>query len=89
MDDGETEYTINLINMKEYPSIDKSDVFNVFSRDKVKDSTFEPQAKWSTMKDSDNLAMVPVNSGSPEYSSAINRFQEQVGKREMVKVRVA
>lgn len=36
MDDGETEYTINLINMKEYPSIDKSDVFNVFSRDKVK-----------------------------------------------------
>lgn len=53
------------------------------------DSTFEPQAKWSTMKDSDNLAMVPVNSGSPEYSSVINRFQEQVGKREMVKVRVA
>lgn len=36
MDDGETEYTIDLINMKEYPSIDKSDVFNVFSRDKVK-----------------------------------------------------
>lgn len=36
MDDGETEYTINFINMKEYPTVDKSDVFNVFRRDKVK-----------------------------------------------------
>lgn len=36
MDDGETEYTINFINMKGYPTVDKSDVFNVFRRDKVK-----------------------------------------------------
>lgn len=36
MDDGETEYTINFINMKRYPTVDKSDVFNVFRRDKVK-----------------------------------------------------
>lgn len=64
-------------------------MFAVFFFLSCADSTFEPQAKWSTMKDSDNLAMVPVNSGSPEYSSVINRFQEQVGKREMVKVRVA
>lgn len=36
MDDGETEYTINFINMRRYPTVDKSDVFNVFRRDKVK-----------------------------------------------------
>lgn len=63
-------------------------MFAVFSLS-CADSTFEPQAEWSTMKDSHNLAMVPVNSGSPEYSSVIDRFQEQVGKREMLKVRVA
>lgn len=61
-------------------------MFAVFSLS-CADSTFEPQAEWSTMKDSDNLAMLPVNSGSPEYSSVIDRFQEQVGK--MLKVRVA
>lgn len=41
------------------------------------------------MKDSDNLVVVTVNSGSPEYSSVIDRFQAQVGKMEIVKVRVA
>lgn len=41
------------------------------------------------MKDSDNLVIVPVNSGSTEFSSVIDRFQAQVGKREIVKVRVA
>lgn len=35
-DDGGTEYTINFINMEEYPSVDKSDVVNVIRRDKIK-----------------------------------------------------
>lgn len=41
------------------------------------------------MPDSDNLAVVPVNSGSPDYTNVIKRFHGQVGKREIVKVRVA
>lgn len=41
------------------------------------------------MPDSDNLSVVPVNSGSPDYTNVINRFHDQVGKREIIKVRVA
>lgn len=41
------------------------------------------------MKGSDNLVVVPVNSGCTEFSSVIDRFQAQVGKKEIVKVRVA
>lgn len=52
-------------------------------------STFEPPSEWSAMKDSDNLVVVQVNSGSPEYSSVIDRFQTQAGKKEIVKVMVA
>lgn len=51
------------------------------------DSTFEPPSEWSAMKDSDNLVVVLVKSGSPEYSSVIDRFHAQVGKKEIVQVR--
>lgn len=53
------------------------------------DSTFEPPSEWSGMKDSDNLVVVQVKSGSPEYSSVIDRFHAQVGKKEIVQVKVA
>lgn len=49
---------------------------------------FEYPKTWSAMLDSDNLAVVPVISGSLEYSSVIDRFQATAGKKEIVKVRV-
>lgn len=45
------------------------------------DTTFEHPLEWTTMKDSDNLVVVPVKSSDPEYSNIIYRFHEQVGKR--------
>lgn len=51
--------------------------------------TFELPSEWSTMPDSDNLSVVPVNSGSPDYTNVMNRFHREVGRREIVKVRVA
>lgn len=53
------------------------------------DSTFEPPAEWSTMQDSDNLVVMPVNPASPEYHSVVDIFYRQEGKREIVKVKVA
>nr|XP_034317327.1 protein mono-ADP-ribosyltransferase PARP14 isoform X2 [Crassostrea gigas] len=85
-DDGGTEFVINFKDMEEYPTVDKTDVTTVTRRDKIKDSTFEPPSEWSTMKDSDNLVVVPVDSGSTEYSSVIDRFHAKVGKREIVKL---
>lgn len=40
------------------------------------------------MKDSDNLVVVPLKSSDPEYSSVIERFQNEAGKKEIVMVRV-
>lgn len=53
------------------------------------DSNFEPPAEWSTMQDSDNLVVMPVNTVSLEYTSVVDRFHRQEDKREIVKVRLA
>nr|XP_034317324.1 protein mono-ADP-ribosyltransferase PARP15 [Crassostrea gigas]XP_034317325.1 protein mono-ADP-ribosyltransferase PARP15 [Crassostrea gigas] len=63
--------------MEEYPTVDKSDVATVTRRDKIIDTTFEHPLEWTTMKDSDNLVVVPVKSSDPEYSNIIYRFHEQ------------
>ncbi|XP_062610602.1 protein mono-ADP-ribosyltransferase PARP14-like [Saccostrea cucullata] len=85
-DQAGTEYTINFNNMEEYPSDDPTDVTTVTRRDKIKDSTFEPPPEWSQMKDSENLVVVMVQSGSPEYTHVINKFQQEVGNRNIVKL---
>lgn len=40
------------------------------------------------MKDSDNLVIVPLKSSDPEYSSVIERFQNEAGKKDIIMVRV-
>ncbi|XP_061194415.1 protein mono-ADP-ribosyltransferase PARP14-like isoform X2 [Saccostrea echinata] len=84
-DQAGTEYTINFNNMEEFPSDDPKDVTTVTRRDKIKDSTFEPPPEWTAMKE-ENLVVVQVKSGTPEYSSVIDRFHGQVGKRNIVKL---
>ncbi|XP_062619962.1 uncharacterized protein LOC134281522 [Saccostrea cucullata] len=85
-DQAGTEYTINFNNMEEFPSGDPTDVITVTRRDRIKDSTFEPPPEWSLMKDSENLVVVMVQNGSPEYIRVIDRFQQDVGYRKIFKL---
>lgn len=63
-----------------------SDMFN-FNRLSFTDFTVELPQEWSIMKNSDNLVVVQLRASDLEYSSVNDRFKD-VGKREVVKVRV-
>lgn len=63
-----------------------SDMFN-FNSLSFTDFTVELPKEWSIMKNSDNLVVVQLKATDSEYSSVNDRFQD-VGKREVVKVRV-
>lgn len=64
-----------------------SNMYN-FNRLSFTDFTVELPNEWSIMKNSDNLVVVQLKATDSEYSSVNGRFQEDVGKREIVKVRV-
>lgn len=49
---------------------------------------FEFLLEWLIMLDFDNLFVVLVNLGSLDYINVMNRFYWEVGRREIVKVRV-
>lgn len=59
-----------------------------FNRLSFTDFTVELPKKWSIMKNSDNLVVVQLKATDSEYSSVIDRIHREVGKREIVKVRV-
>lgn len=59
-----------------------------FNRLSFTDFTVELPKEWSIMKNSDNLVVVHVKATDSEYSSVIDRIHREVGKREIVKVRV-
>ena len=39
------------------------------------------------MKQDENLEVVQISSGNPEYSGVIDKFQTNIGKKEIIKVR--
>lgn len=64
-----------------------SDMFN-FNRLSFTDFTVELPKEWSIMKNSDNLVVVQLKATDSEYSSVNDRFQEYVGKSEIVQIRI-
>ena len=39
------------------------------------------------MKQNENLEVVQISSGNPEYSGVVDNFQAKIGKKEIIKVR--
>ena len=51
------------------------------------ENSLEYPKEWKTMKQGENLEVVQISSGNPEYSGVIDKFHTKIGKKEIIKVR--